>query len=172
MKSSKNYISLKSIDYEDMTEIGRIFSKFIFHNKSHLIYLKGELGSGKTSFVRAIMRGLGVLERIPSPSFSITEIYNTPKKEIIHIDMFRIASPEAWRKEEIRSYIEDDENLIFLEWPDKAFLLPKPNLLIEFFWSNDTNPNGPRDLKISGLELESFFTSISTSDLKKFNYEQ
>tara|TARA_E500000331_G_C17163944_1_gene672950 strand:- start:150 stop:665 length:516 start_codon:yes stop_codon:yes gene_type:complete len=171
MKLTKPRILFKSVDYDNMIKLGRIFSKSIVNNRLHLIYLKGDLGSGKTSFVRAMMRGLGVKENIPSPSFSIAEIYQTPQVEIIHIDLFRISSPEAWRSEEIRSYVEDDKNLVFLEWPDKASLLPKPNLFIELFWSNKNNASGPRNIKISGSRLYEFFTSVNCIDLKKVNYE-
>lgn len=171
MKSSKESISIKSIDYEKMMKFGKILSKGLLHNRLHLIYLKGELGSGKTSLVRAIMRGLGISEKIPSPSFSIAEIYKINKIEIIHIDMFRIAFPEAWRTEEIRSYLGEDENLIFLEWPDKASLLPNPDLLIELSWSNPSNPNGPREIKISGNQLSNILDSLESHELKKLNYE-
>ena len=107
LKLSQNIISFKSVDYQRMIEIGEIFSHIISNNKLHLIYLKGELGSGKTTLIRSIIRGLGYSESIPSPSFSIAEIYKINKIEGVHIDMFRIISPESWRREEVRSYFED-----------------------------------------------------------------
>ena len=166
MKSSNNWLKIKSLHYENMMDLGRILSEFILHTKLHLIYLKGDLGSGKTSFVRSILNGLGVYETVSSPSFSIIEIYNNNDREIIHIDMFRIQCPEAWRTDEIRNYLEDFENLILLEWPDKANLLPEPNLMIELFWSNELNPDGPRDIKISGTEISKFSSYIDSQDLK------
>ena len=166
MKSSNNWLKIKSLHYENMMDLGRILSEFILHTKLHSIYLKGDLGSGKTSFVRSILNGLGVYETVSSPSFSIIEIYNNNDREIIHIDMFRIQCPEAWRTDEIRNYLEDCENLILLEWPDKANLLPEPNLMIEFFWSNELNPDGPRDIKISGTEISKFSSYIDSQDLK------
>ena len=90
MKSSNNWLKIKSLHYENMMDLGRILSEFILHTKLHSIYLKGDLGSGKTSFVRSILNGLGVYETVSSPSFSIIEIYNNNDREIIHIDMFRI----------------------------------------------------------------------------------
>ena len=171
MKSSNNWLKIKSLHYENMMDLGRILSEFILHTKLHLIYLKGDLGSGKTSFVRSILNGLGVYETVSSPSFSIIEIYNNNDREIIHIDMFRMPCPDAWRTDEIRNYFEDCENLILLEWPDKANLLPKPNLLIELFWSDELNPDGPRDIKITGTEISKFLSYIDYQDLKKFNYE-
>ena len=166
MKSSNNWLKIKSLHYENMMDLGRILSEFILHTKLHLIYLKGDLGSGKTSFVRSILNGLGVYETVSSPSFSIIEIYNNNDREIIHIDMFRIQCPEAWRTDEIRNYLEDCENLILLEWHDKANLLPEPNLMIELFWSNELNPDGPRDIKISGTEISKFSSYIDSQDLK------
>ena len=171
MKSQKNRILIKSLHYENMMDLGKIFSKFILNTNLNLVYLKGNLGSGKTSFIRSIIQGLGICETISSPSFSIIEVYNNNSREIIHIDLFRTQCPQAWRTDEIRNYLENDENLILLEWPEKGNFLPKPNLLIELFWSNDSNPNGPRDIKISGTEITRFLGYIDSLDLEKFKYE-
>jgi len=171
MESSENLIYIKSLNYENMMDLGKILSKFILHSKVHLIYLKGDLGSGKTSLVRSILHGLGICETISSPSFSIIEIYDGCEKNIIHIDLFRIHSPYAWRTEEIRNCIENDKNLTLLEWPEKARLLPNPSLLIELLWSNESDPHGPRDIKISGIEISKLYRFINTQCLKNFTYE-
>ena len=171
MKLQKNWVHIKSLNYENMMDLGKILAKFIINFNLQLIYLKGDLGSGKTSFVRSILQGLGISETISSPSFSIMEVYDCNDREIVHIDMFRTHCPDAWRTDEIRNYLENEENLILIEWPEKANLLPKPNLLIELFWSNDSNPNGPRDIKISGTEIRKFLGFMSNLDLTKFEYE-
>tara|TARA_A100001015_G_scaffold321606_1_gene453348 strand:+ start:1277 stop:1792 length:516 start_codon:yes stop_codon:yes gene_type:complete len=171
MEFYRKYINLNSIDLKKMTTLGRAIAKSLSLHNIRLVYLKGELGSGKTSFVRTVISELGVYEVIPSPSFSIVEVYETKNHEIVHIDMFRIDSPEAWRSGEIRSYIENEKNLIFLEWPDKSSNLPDPDLLIEFFWLDDYNPESPRKIKISGKALSKIKNSIYSLNLEKFHYE-
>ena len=85
-----------------------------------VVTLSGELGSGKTSFVRAICREFGVAnEEIKSPSFTLVNEYYCPRFPVYHIDLYRLSGVE-----EIAGLGLDDclgpENLCFIEWPGIA----------------------------------------------------
>ena len=167
MKLSKKFMHLELMNLEKMIFFGKITANLILKNNLRLIYLKGDLGAGKTSLVRSIMNGLGITEVISSPSFSLVETYKIDKFFIAHIDFFRLRSPFDWRDGEIRTYFESDKNLIFLEWPDKAKLLPEPNLLIEIFCTKKNIESSTRDLKISGTDFKKFIYPIKFGRLDR-----
>lgn len=78
--------------------------------------LKGDLGFGKTNFVKGIVAGVGIEDEVTSPSFTITNVYKGAKLNIYHIDLYRL--PDAGlMKHEIQELIQDNSNIIFIEWP-------------------------------------------------------
>jgi tRNA threonylcarbamoyladenosine biosynthesis protein TsaE len=82
-----------------------------------VIALKGELGAGKTSFARAFIRARGGLEAVPSPTFTLVQVYELGAGTIWHIDGYRLRDPEeAWELD-----IEDafNEGISLIEWPER-----------------------------------------------------
>lgn len=78
--------------------------------------LKGDLGFGKTNFVKGVVAGVGIKDEVTSPSFTITNVYKGNKLNIHHIDFYRL--PDAGlMKHEIQEIIQDNSNIIFIEWP-------------------------------------------------------
>jgi tRNA threonylcarbamoyladenosine biosynthesis protein TsaE len=96
-----------------------------------IIALKGDLGAGKTSFARRFIRARGGQEEVPSPTFTLVQVYQLAPTAIWHFDLYRIASPEeAWELG-----IEDAfaEGISLIEWPERLGpLLPRRRLEIEF----------------------------------------
>ena len=94
-----------------------------------VIALKGELGAGKTSFARAFIRSRGGAEEVPSPTFTLVQVYELPGAAIWHFDCYRLRdSEEGW---ELR--IEDafHEGISLIEWPERlGSLLPERRLEI------------------------------------------
>jgi tRNA threonylcarbamoyladenosine biosynthesis protein TsaE len=93
------------------------------------IYFQGEIGAGKTFFIRALLQSLGIKGRIKSPTFSFVESYEVNKLSICHVDLYRL------NHEEELVYIGFEElfeeaSLRLIEWPEKSKSLPKPDLMI------------------------------------------
>ena len=92
------------------------------------IHLRGELGAGKTSFVRALLRTAGVQGRIKSPSYALLESYNLSNLHFYHLDFYRFSDPQEWMDAGFRDILQD-ENIVLIEWPERAGdLLPVPDL--------------------------------------------
>lgn len=111
-------------------------------NRATLIGLHGDLGSGKTAFVKLVAKILGVKEEITSPTFLIVKSYKlqvTSYKSLIHIDSYRLEKGEELIKLGFNDLLKDPNNLIFLEWPERvAEILPKDYLRIDFKFVDET----------------------------------
>jgi tRNA threonylcarbamoyladenosine biosynthesis protein TsaE len=105
-----------------------------------LIELQGDLGAGKTTFVRHLLRGLGVEGRIKSPTYAVVEPYTVTltksdstlpsELNIWHFDFYRFNDPREWEEAGFRD-IFASPGLKLVEWPEKAGdHLPQPDLLI------------------------------------------
>ena len=105
-------------------------------DKATVVYLQGDLGSGKTTFTKNLCKQLDLNIDITSPTFTILKSYEFPIenfKKLIHIDAYRLESYKDLQKIRIEEYLEDKENLIFIEWPtiienDEI----KPDIVIRF----------------------------------------
>ncbi len=96
-----------------------------------MIGLTGELGAGKTTLVRGILRALGVAGTVRSPTFTLLENYSTPPLEISHLDLYRVQSPDEIEALGIRELLEP-ARVFLIEWPERgAGALPAPDLDIE-----------------------------------------
>ncbi|OUV03559.1 MAG: tRNA (adenosine(37)-N6)-threonylcarbamoyltransferase complex ATPase subunit type 1 TsaE [Betaproteobacteria bacterium TMED82] len=126
-------ISLNDLDISGSRILAKNIAEKINQEILRVIYIKGDLGVGKTTLVRFILRELGIRQTVKSPSFSTVEFYNTDKFEIAHLDFFRASNPNFWRNNEIKDIFQDTTYLIFLEWPERATNLPNPDMTIEMF---------------------------------------
>src|SRR6516162_6831148 len=100
-----------------------------------IIALKGDLGAGKTTFARGFIRACGCTEEVPSPTFTLVQVYELGAAAIWHFDLYRIKSPEeAWELG-----IEDafSEGISLIEWPERLGpLLPRRRLEIELLFGD------------------------------------
>jgi len=109
-----------------------------------LIYLDGDLGTGKTTLVRGLIRSLGHDGAVKSPTFTLVEPYRVAGKNIYHFDLYRLSDPEELEYMGLRDYF-DAHSLCLVEWPAKgASLLPEPDL-----WLKLLHDGSFRDVSIS-----------------------
>ena len=83
------------------------------------IWLEGELGAGKTSLARAILRGIGYTGRVPSPTYTLVEPYELAAGRLFHIDLYRLQSPE---EAELLGLAElpGRGEVLLVEWPERG----------------------------------------------------
>jgi tRNA threonylcarbamoyladenosine biosynthesis protein TsaE len=95
-----------------------------------VITLSGELGAGKTTLARGILRGLGYDGRVKSPSFALLEPYNLSRLYLYHFDFYRFGDPRELGEAGLREYF-NPESVCLVEWPEKAAgVLPAADLRI------------------------------------------
>ena len=95
------------------------------------ITLHGELGAGKTTLVRHLLRALGVEGRIKSPTYAVVEPHEAPGLAIWHFDFYRFSDPREWEDAGFRD-IFASPGLKLAEWPDKAAaLIPAADIAID-----------------------------------------
>jgi tRNA threonylcarbamoyladenosine biosynthesis protein TsaE len=92
------------------------------------IALHGDLGAGKTTLVRHLLRALGVQGRIKSPTYAVVEPYELPDLNVWHFDFYRFSDPREWEDAGFRD-IFASPGLKLAEWPEKAArMLPVADL--------------------------------------------
>lgn len=96
-----------------------------------VIYLLGDLGAGKSTLVRSILRALGVSGPIKSPTYSLVELYSISNLNLYHFDFYRFNSPDEFIEAGLEEYF-DGRGICFIEWPGKALgFLPPADIVIE-----------------------------------------
>jgi tRNA threonylcarbamoyladenosine biosynthesis protein TsaE len=96
-----------------------------------VIYLSGDLGAGKTTLARGVLRGLGITERVKSPTFTLLELYTISSLYLYHFDFYRFNRSDDWADAGFREYF-NSESVCLVEWPEKAGgQLPAPDVKIE-----------------------------------------
>ncbi len=113
-----------------------------------IVYLEGDLGTGKTTLTRGILRGLGHNGTVRSPTFTLLEPYDLGRWRLFHLDLYRLADPEELHYLGLRGLLDQDSVLI-VEWPQRGGLaLPPADLEIRLAYRADARvleflPHGP-----------------------------
>ncbi|MBL0121576.1 MAG: tRNA (adenosine(37)-N6)-threonylcarbamoyltransferase complex ATPase subunit type 1 TsaE [Betaproteobacteria bacterium] len=132
------------------------------------IHLSGDLGAGKTTLSRGILRGLGFEGRVKSPTYTLVELYVVSKLNLYHFDFYRFSEPEEWNDAGFRDLF-NGTNVCLVEWPEKAGeLLPLPDLKILLAPSPSTGRSAtiqaytPRGQSLVQLLLQTLPSAVSS----------
>ena len=121
-------------------KLGREIGKKVLKEKpgkiAKIIALEGDLGGGKTTFLKGFAKGIGIKEKILSPTFILIrkfEIPDTKFQNFYHIDCYRIEKQKEILKLGLKEIIKNPKNIVSIEWADKIReVLPKKVLKIKF----------------------------------------
>ncbi|PUA20334.1 tRNA (adenosine(37)-N6)-threonylcarbamoyltransferase complex ATPase subunit type 1 TsaE [Glaciimonas sp. PCH181] len=114
------------------------------------IYLHGDLGAGKTALTRALLHAAGYSGHVKSPTYTLVEPYtvnlNLQAVDVMHFDLYRMASPEEFLEAGFREHF-NETNICIVEWPEKAEnVLPTPDINVTLSVSGEG-----RDVKLHGV---------------------
>ena len=84
-----------------------------------VLFLSGELGAGKTTLVRGLLRALGYAGRVKSPTYGLLELYPLSRLNLYHFDFYRVKDRSEWESSGFRDYF-NPESVCLVEWPERA----------------------------------------------------
>lgn len=118
-------------NFEETKRLGLDFAKFL--RKGDIVCLYGDLGSGKTTFVQGLAVGLGIKNRIISPTFVMVRSYKLGAMGFYHIDLYRIEREKDIESLGIEEIINNKNNIVVIEWAEKLMSKrPKKRIDVKF----------------------------------------
>ncbi len=133
---------------KSLTELGALAEEFLqdlvklpSSSRATVVGLSGDLGSGKTAFVKCVATALGIVDIVTSPTFILEKVYIVPRgslvdvcfTKLIHIDAYRLDGGSEMVALDWDALLADEYNLIFLEWPEQVVgAMPKDMINLSF----------------------------------------
>jgi len=139
---------IESLDEAQLVSLGEDLA--FVSRRDDLITLSGELGAGKTTLARAIIRALlnNTGEEIPSPTFTLVQTYETPRMPVAHFDLYRLTAPEEL--DELGLDLALARGIAIVEWPERAGdLLPPDRLEVRIDDPSSDTEGGGTDRRIT-----------------------
>ena len=153
-------MTLDALPLPDLAATGAIAARLApLLQSGDLVALQGPLGAGKTSFVRALLYALGISEDVPSPTFTLVQIYHTARFAVAHYDLYRLEN-----ESELDELGWDDaraDGLVLAEWPERVGArMPKDSLVLHFAFDDRNSraltfkPHGDWVGRLKGVQLQ------------------
>ena len=101
------------------------------------LYFRGELGSGKSTLIRGLLRALGIQVRVKSPTYTLVELYAVSRLNLYHFDFYRFIDEREFAEAGLADYFQG-EGVCLVEWPERAGnALPQPDLEVTLAYSGE-----------------------------------
>lgn len=123
---------------EQTEKLGEDFAKNL--KPQDIVFLIGNLGSGKTTFTKGIARGLGIKNRILSPTFVVVRSHSTANQSIqtlYHLDLYRLKNEGEVLNVNLTDYLNDEKAVVVIEWPEVSQEIVKKNAWKVHFKTNE-----------------------------------
>ena len=129
-----------------------------------LIFLRGDLGAGKTTLVRGFLRGRGHEGAVRSPTYTLIEPYELADGNVYHLDLYRLGDPEELEYLGLRDLLAEDAVLL-IEWPERGEgWLPPPDLVIELEHQPQGRTLRLRSLSVTGEGISGHLPAMTGGD--------
>ena len=127
--------SLKTTSFKQTKALAKLLSGEIFYGKNGALVfaLSGDLGAGKTTFVKGFIAGAGIKRKITSPTFVLVKSYKVKSYKVYHIDCYRLKKSKEILDLGLKEILKNPKNIVLIEWPGiiKKYL-PKNAVWIKF----------------------------------------
>lgn len=138
-----------NIILKNLNETIEFAKNFALHvSGGDILALKGDLGSGKTSFTKGLALGLGIQDEIKSPTFTLMNIYKaTGSLKMVHIDTYRLENEKQLLEIGVEDYLGSKNTVVVIEWPEKISNLLKNKKVTEINFRH--LPDNTREIFLS-----------------------